>query len=142
MTLSSLYAGMTMDTAVVWAASGKASWEDFSGDIPPNLASTGFFQPGGGRWPGYELVNIGQKVKGPADDPAEPFPDSCRGQPSCVLAAGGLVRAVVAACGDVPDGRLCVGGNPGRCVLGVLGDVLRRVLGGLRGVFTGPSKVR
>src|SRR6478735_1906931 len=42
MTLSSLYAGMTMETAGGGSASRRVSAEDFSGDIPPNLAPAAF----------------------------------------------------------------------------------------------------
>src|SRR5688500_10861489 len=45
-TLSSLYAGITIDTRGCCGASKEASSEDLSGDIPSNLAPIDFVTPG------------------------------------------------------------------------------------------------
>ncbi len=93
MTLSSLYAGMTIDTAGGCAASCKASSEDLSGDIPTNLAPTEFFLPGAGQRPGYELVNSGTK-KGGIPPPGGIPPSTARltALGASCLGAGVLVR--------------------------------------------------
>ncbi len=123
MTLSSLYAGMTMDTPGSSAASCEASSEDLSGDITTNLAPLRCRSPG-------RRVKVGETTGGTPHwrDPSVvvPYDD---GQ---AYFSAALCGTVVHAGSDVLHGSLGVRGNLGCLVLGVL-DCIRGLLSGVVG---------